>query len=44
MISGESKTVTGYFKIATPPEEPGFEIAFAIAGLLTVAYLLRRRG
>jgi len=44
MISGESKTVTRYFKIATSPAEPGFEIAFAIAGLLTVAYLLRRRG
>ena len=43
MISGESKTVTWYFKIATAPEEPGFEIVFAIAGLLAVAYLLRRR-
>ena len=44
MISGDSKTVTGYFKIATPPEALGFEIAFAIAGSLAVAYLLRRKG
>jgi PGF-CTERM protein len=33
--------------LETPPmaaeEESGFEIAFAIAGLLAVAYLLRRR-
>ena len=43
MISGESQTVTGDFKIAAAPEEPGFEIVFAIAGLLAVAYLLRRR-
>jgi PGF-CTERM protein len=43
MISGESQTVTGDFKIATAPEEPGFEIVFAIVGLLAVAYLLRRR-
>ena len=30
----------------TVPEKktPGFEIVFAIAGLLAVAYLLRRRG
>ena len=43
MISADSKTVTGYFKIATAPEEPGFEAVLAIAGLLAVAYLLRRR-
>ena len=43
MISGESKTVGRYFKIATAPEEPGFEAIFAIAGLLEVAYLLRKR-
>lgn len=32
-------------KIPTPEEKgvPGFEVLFAIAGLLTVAYLLRRR-
>ncbi|MGP8321398.1 MAG: PGF-CTERM sorting domain-containing protein [Methanosarcinaceae archaeon] len=43
MISGESKTITGYFMIGTAPAEPGFEIVFAIAGLLAVAYLLGRR-
>lgn len=43
VISGESKTITEYFIIATAPEQPGFEIVFAIAGLLAVAYLLRRR-
>jgi len=33
-------------KIPTPEEkkEPGFEIIFAIAGILAVAYLLRKRG
>jgi PGF-CTERM protein len=29
---------------AETPEEPGFEAVFAIAGLLTVGYLLRRQG
>lgn len=43
VISGESKTNIGYFIIATEPEEPGFEIVSAIAGLLVIAYLLRRK-
>jgi len=29
---------------AEPPKEPGFEAVFAIAGLLAVMYLLKRRG
>jgi tetratricopeptide (TPR) repeat protein len=29
---------------AEAPEEPGFETVFSIAGLLAVAYLLRRKG
>ncbi|MDY6965856.1 MAG: PGF-CTERM sorting domain-containing protein [Halobacteriota archaeon] len=27
----------------TPPEEPGFEAVFGIAGILAVAYILRKR-
>lgn len=43
MISGASENVTGYFKIATAPKEPGFEIIFALGGLLVVAYFVLRR-
>lgn len=43
MISGDSKTVGSYFKIATAPEGPGFGAIFAIAGLLAVASFFRKR-
>jgi hypothetical protein len=41
MISGKSKTIESYFNIATSPKFPGFEVIYAIIGLLTVIYLFK---
>jgi|Deesub1362A_J573_1020465.scaffolds.fasta_scaffold00306_1 PGF-CTERM protein len=42
-VPTEEETETPVEEVTTPEEGPGFEAVFAIAGLLAVAYLLRRR-
>ena len=45
MMMGNTDTTRVNFVSATATKEPGFEAVFAIAGLLSIAYLLvlRRR-